>query len=258
MNFIKEYWDRQGEEHGASHVASWADRNMIDIEIDVIAQHLPRDAKKVLDVGCGNGHSSFAQLERHELASLTGLDYSENLIAHAERRRAEHPQGARARFQVGDIRELPFDDGDFDFVYTTRTLINLPNWTEQAQGIDECLRVTRSGGTVVFSEAFWEALCRLNALRQIAGLPPLVEHDFNRYLKTERLEQHLETRRVSFEVDDFSSVYYLGSRFLRELILETDRVQDFSNPFNDSFRDLERECSISGFGIQKAFVVRKP
>ena len=43
----------------------------------------------------------------------------------------------------------------------------------------------KRAASVIFSEAFWEPLTRLNALRALAGLAPLVEHDFNRYIKQE-------------------------------------------------------------------------
>ena len=75
----------------------------------------------------------------------------------------------------------------------------------------------RNDDQVVLSEAFWEPLQLLNAMRALVQLPPLVEHDFNRYLKKPKLEEFLRSLGVRFQCEEFSSVYYLGSRFLREL-----------------------------------------
>ena len=76
-------------------------------------------------------------------------------------------------------RSLAFADSSFDVVYTTRVLINLPAWDQQVTGIMECLRVARPGGKVILSEAFWEPLVLINAMRALVRLPSLVEHDFN-------------------------------------------------------------------------------
>jgi len=35
---------------------------------------------------------------------------------------------------------------NYDVVYTTRVLVNLPTWEQQKKGIAECLRVTKKKG----------------------------------------------------------------------------------------------------------------
>lgn len=252
---IREYWNAQGATHGASHVASWGDTHAIELEIDTIGEHI-QAGQDVLDVGCANGYATFRQLEKG-VASIAGVDFAPNMIDAALKRKREEGFGDEVDFSVADIRELPFDGGRFDVVYTTRVLINLPTWKEQLVGIEECIRVCRPGGTVVFSEGFWEPLVRLNAMRALVDLPPLVEHDFNRYLKKARLEAYLRDSGLEFEVDDFSSIYYLGSRFLRELVTDADAYPGYSNPINALFREIERDYSGGGLGIQQAYVVRK-
>ena len=256
-DFIHDYWESQARKHGASHAASWGDHYAIALEIETIARHL-RDGDTVLDVGCANGYSAFQQLERHRLKRLVGVDFSGAMIAEARRALAQRKPAQPVEFAEGDVRRLDSPDGRFDAVYTTRVLINLPTWEEQVQGIRECLRVTRPGGTVVLSEAFWEPLQLLNALRALRQLPPLVEHDFNRYLKKAKLEELLRSLGLAFEVEEFSSVYYLGSRFLRELVTDPAAWPGYTNPVNKIFYEIEREYSGGGFGIQQAYVIRKP
>ena len=94
-----------------------------------------------------------------------------------------------------------------------------------------------------------------NSIRTLKSLPPLVEHDFNRYLKKEKLEDFLVENQLRFEVIDFSSIYYLGSRFLRELVTNPDDYPGYSNPINEIFFNLEQEYSGGGFGIQQAYVI---
>jgi ubiquinone/menaquinone biosynthesis C-methylase UbiE len=253
---IREYWEGQARRHGASHEASWGDSFAIALEIETIGRHLA-DGDTVLDVGCGNGYSAFQQLERRRLKKLTGIDFSGAMIAAAREEKTARRLDERVEFQEGDVRRLAFPDASFDAVYTTRVLINLPTWEEQVAGVSECLRVARAGGRVILSEAFWEPLALLNALRALVRLPPLVEHDFNRYLKKQKLEELLVSLGLEFSVEEFSSVYYLGSRFLRELVTDPAAWPDYSNPINRIFYGIEREYSGGGCGIQQAYVIRK-
>jgi ubiquinone/menaquinone biosynthesis C-methylase UbiE len=256
-DFIHEYWEGRAENHGPSHEASWGDSFMIALEIDTVSKHLA-DGQTVLEAGCANGHAAFEQFARRKLKKLVGVDYSGKMIAAAHAVKAERKLDDRIEFREGDIRCLPFPDASFDVVYTTRVLINLPTWEQQVTGINECLRVTRPGGKVLLLEAFWEPLVMLNALRALRQLPPLVEHDFNRYLKKQRLEELLNTLRLEFSAEEFSSVYYLGSRFLRELVTDPSAYPGYTNPINKAFYEIEREFSGGGFGVQQAYILRKP
>jgi ubiquinone/menaquinone biosynthesis C-methylase UbiE len=256
-DFIKSHWNNQANRHHHSHLASWGDNFMIDLEIATIGEHIMSGAK-VLDIGCGNGFSTFRQLDEHpDIDSIFGVDYSEEMIFFAAQTKRNRGLGEKIAFEVGDIRAIGFPENSFDLVYTTRVLINLPNWEEQKSAIDECIRVTRPSGKVIFSEAFWEPLVLLNAMRTLKQLPALVEHDFNRYLKKSEIDKLLRNQGLAFCVNDFSSVYYLGSRFLRELVTDPTAYPGFSNPINRIFYEIEKEFSGGGFGIQQAYIVTK-
>ncbi len=256
-DFILDYWESQASTFGSSHWASWGDHWMIDLEIEMIGGHIDRGTD-VLDVGCANGYGAFRQLSERQPASIVGIDYSPKMIAAARDARTREKAPGSISFEVGDVRNLNFPDDTFDVVYTTRVLINLPSWEEQRGALDECVRVTKPGGKVIFSEAFWEPLMLLNAMRQLVNLPPLAEHDFNRYLKKSKTEQHLREANLPYQFNDYSSVYYLGSRFLRELVTEPSDYPGYENPINNIFFDIERQYSGGGFGVQQAIVVNKP
>jgi len=255
-NHIKNFWDAQGEIYGDHHLASWGDKYAIDLEIQEISEHL-EDNDNVLDVGCANGYSTFEQFEKNPTLKLVGVDYSEPMIENAQKRLNNFIKPNNLSFAVGDILDLKFNDEQFNKVYTTRVLINLPTWEEQIIGLNELLRVTKVGGKVIISEGFFEPLIKLNSLRLIAGLSPLVEHDFNRYLKISRLEEFLNQKKLVFEKNDFSSVYYLGSRFIRELVTDISKYEGYSNPINGIFYELEKNFSGGGFGIQQAYIITK-
>ena len=258
VEFIKDFWEQQGKTHQTSHQASWGDRFAIELEVETISQYI-KAGDNVLDVGCANGFSTLRQHEINSEARYTGIDYAESMIEHAHKALTERNLSADAlRFSVASILDLPFEDGEFDVAYTSRVLINLPTWDQQKEGIEETLRVVKPGGLVVLSEGFWEPLCLLNSFRHLLGMPPLVEHDFNRYLKKAKLEEWLTEKGISFEVNEFSSVYYLGSRVLREVIQNSETPWgDYSSPVNRAFYELEREYSGGGMGIQQAYILHR-
>ncbi len=254
-NHILQFWNSQAYKFGTSHSASWGDNYAIDLEIRTIEQYI-KEGYKVLDVGCANGYSVLRHLNKN-VSSITGVDFSEAMIREAKKNQAKCDSPNRLFFEVGDIRNLQFENNTFDVVYTTRTLINLPTWEEQKQGISECIRVCKIGGTIILSEAFWEPLILLNSIRALKSLAPLVEHDFNRYLKQNYLEEYFSSEDIQFEVVDFSSIYYLGSRFLRELVTNPEEHPGYSNPINEIFHNIEKDYSGGGFGIQQAYVIQK-
>jgi ubiquinone/menaquinone biosynthesis C-methylase UbiE len=255
-DFIKKFWDTQGNIYGSSHMASWGDEYAIELEIDIVAKYL-KNNDFVLDVGCANGFSTFKQLEKNSTLNLMGVDFSESMIDNAKKRLKTISNSNNISFEIGNILNLNFSDNQFDKVYTTRVLINLPTWEQQIIGLNELLRVTKTGGQVIISEGFYEPLVKLNSIRLIAGLSPLVEHDFNRYLKISNLNKFLLEKKLSFEKIDFSSVYYLGSRFIREFVTDANQYEGYSNPINEIFYNLEKNFSGGDFGIQQAYIITK-
>ncbi len=251
---ILNFWDSQAETFGGEHSASWGDHYVIDLEIKMIGEFI-KEGDNILDVGCANGYSTMHHLDKN-IASITGVDFSEAMVREAQKKRVKSAFESKICFEVGDVRKLRFDSGTFDFVYTTRTLINLPTWQEQMTGILECIRVCKKGGTVLISEAFWEPLVLLNSIRALRSLAPLVENDFNRYLKKKKLETFFSSRNIRFEAREFSSIYYLGSRFLRELVTIPEDYPGYSNPINEVFHHLEATYSGGGFGIQQAYILK--
>lgn len=253
---IKEYWENQAKEYQKSHWASWGDNWIIDLEIENISKYI-KEGNSVLDVGCANGYSTFQQLKKHNLQKMIGIDFSENMINVAKEKLADFNNKNNIFFEQGDVRSLRFADNMFDIVYTTRVIINLATWEEQIAAIQECIRVTKPNGTIILSEGFWEPLMMLNSMRLLSGLEPLVEHDFNRYLKISKVMKLMHELELTYEIVDFSSIYYIGSRLLRELVTDFEKYEGFTNPINEIFANIQRGYSGGGMGVQQAIVITK-
>lgn len=254
-NFIKVVWDRQGAQFGESHEASWGDIEMIRLEVEQIASRIPPNSR-VLDIGCANGFSTKLVADATHPEKLFAADFSESMVETASR--VLNGVAPSVRTFVGDICAVDLPDESVDVCYTIRVVINLPTWELQKKAICECLRVCRRGGLVLLSEGFWEPLVRLNSLRMTLGLKPLEEHDFNRYLKQVRLMEWLTDLNLKFEIVEFSSMYYLGSRIARELATDYKSFAGYSNPINRIFSELGRQYPQCGdIGVQKLLVINR-
>lgn len=118
---------------------------------------------RLLDVACGAG--LFCQIAARTGASVEGIDASEPLVEIARRRT---PGG---RFFVGEMEDLPFEDGSFDIV----TGFNAFQYAgDPRRALAEAARVVPPGGSVFI--ASWgnpedcEALAYVNAVGSL--LPP--------------------------------------------------------------------------------------
>ena len=86
----------------------------------LLIRAIPHGARRVLDVGCGDGILS-AQLARAGVAHVVGLDRDGDVL---ERARMRHPEVA-VEWQQGDIFDVAFEAGSFDAVVSVATLHHL-------------------------------------------------------------------------------------------------------------------------------------
>ena len=79
----------------------------------------------VLDVGCGPGHYLRGMHRLDPQISYQGVDATKRFIEAASQIYKDTPN---ARFQVGDIFDLPFSEPSFDIVTCNNVLLHLPDF----------------------------------------------------------------------------------------------------------------------------------
>ena len=91
-----------------------ADIEQLDLLLRVLSL---TEESRVLDAGCGTGHTTRYLAERSG-ASFLGIDKSERAIAYAN----EHGQSLRLSFQVADLDALDLPPNSFDAVIAIEAL----------------------------------------------------------------------------------------------------------------------------------------
>ena len=99
---------------------------------------------RVLDLGCGAGHASFA-MARGGAGRVTAFDPSAQMLSVVAREAAVrgHPT---LETEEGSAEALPFDDATFDIVATR---YSAHHWAHVPRALKECARVLKPRGRMV-------------------------------------------------------------------------------------------------------------
>ncbi len=104
---------------------------------------LAAEGRNILDAGCGGGANVAMWLQNCPGSHVTGLDYSAVSVAEAQTyNRAAIRQG-RCRVVQGNVADMPFEDGMFDYVSAFETIYF---WPDLRQCFGEVYRVLKRGG----------------------------------------------------------------------------------------------------------------
>jgi ubiquinone/menaquinone biosynthesis C-methylase UbiE/uncharacterized membrane protein len=127
-----------------------------------------RDARRVLDVGCGPGQFTVLIAEDLPAAQVWGVDLAPTMIELARAHAAASPAAERLHFEVADVAHLPFPDGNFDVVVSSGSI---KHWPDPVAGLAEIHRVLRRDG-----RAFIAEMNRLAPPEAIAAQRGRLEH----------------------------------------------------------------------------------
>lgn len=154
---LERYWGEHIH-HGYYPEGRWWGTDFRAAKVDLIDRLLAWaeavSATRILDVGCGIGGST-RHLARRFDAEATGVTLSP---AQADRAR-ELSSGLCARFEVADALNLPFEDGQFDLVWSCESGEHMP---DKDRFLDEMSRVLAPGGVMII--ATW---CRPDAVNAV-------------------------------------------------------------------------------------------
>jgi ubiquinone/menaquinone biosynthesis C-methylase UbiE len=108
-----------------------------------------------LDAGCGIGtHTLWLAEATSPGGYITGVDISSDCLARAEENASKSDLAAQVSFRYGDMGDLPFDDGAFDWAWNADTLWPVAGRDPRTL-VRELVRVVKPGGVVAI--LFWSS-----------------------------------------------------------------------------------------------------
>ncbi|MDR2735940.1 MAG: demethylmenaquinone methyltransferase [Gracilibacteraceae bacterium] len=96
---------------------------------DLVNKITKQNRLSILDVCCGTGDIALQLARSNPQANICGLDFSENMLAVAEERKAQLNL-ANIQFQHGNAMALPFDDASFQCATISFGLRNVPDYEQ--------------------------------------------------------------------------------------------------------------------------------
>jgi SAM-dependent methyltransferase len=204
------FWTKQAIQHGSALEATASTDWVRAASLRRLKSAISENAR-TLEIGCGNATSLLGPLS-HSCRAF-GVDITFEMLAAAKQAQNRIKGLARA-----DACRLPFPDGKFDVVYTSRCLINILDREMQLLAIRELFRVTKQNGTVVLIENFQEPVAAMNrAIEEWgAGEPIIDEHNLLLGLeRTLEIGTEVGWRPVSIQGNTMAS--FLANIMIRKI-----------------------------------------
>jgi SAM-dependent methyltransferase len=151
------------------------DRQLEPLGAEVMRVLSPMPGERVVDIGCGCGHTSFALAERvGPDGSVLGVDISQPMLEVAERRAAER-QAARPRFRQADAQADDLEGAAFDGAFSR---FGVMFFSEPITAFRNIRRALKPAGRLAFvcwrplAENPWMAVPLAAARPMLPPLPP--------------------------------------------------------------------------------------
>ena len=249
---IRNYWE--GWASGDSCAQSTTqDVYLREIELRTLSELIFKlNPSTVVDIGCGDGRTTIGIARKLPKISFVGYDYSSAMVENARRNLADEGIG-NVSFGQHDI--LGSIEDQFDLAYTTRCLINLPDWKLQRCAIRNIHASLHVNGHYLMIENFINGHENFNQLRKEYGLPEISVRDHNLFFERRSLLDDIKGLFVLDEELNISSTYYMMSRIVYSRICADSGLQP---DYFDAHHRYAANLPFAGeFGPVRLLVLRK-
>ena len=116
-----------------------------------------KQTDKIIDAGCGWGRLLLGLIQDFAGLTIVAMDYQKDALTRGKKLIGEENNSNTIRWEEGDLQALPYEDNQFDIVYSGRVFQHLQDPYKAASEIVRVLR--KNGRFVVFMQ---NRLCPLN------------------------------------------------------------------------------------------------
>lgn len=165
--------------------------------IETVINSSPEEGN-FLEVGCGTGRISIGIAKYTNNIELNGIDLSENMLNVARENARDEKVDQKVNFQIGDAKNIPFEDNMFDAVFCHNMLHHLP---DPISVVLEMKRVIKDDGAILIRD-----LKRIRSILiplhiHILGLP------YNQLMKKE----YRDSIKAALSVDEWEELFILAN-----------------------------------------------
>jgi SAM-dependent methyltransferase len=165
-----EFWAHRWRDTEYLEFLARYERGRLDQFDRVFKKHLPKGGR-VIEAGCGRGQ--YVAALRALGYDAIGIDFAEPLVAGIKRAKPSLP------VEVGDVRALPFPDGNFDAYISLGVVEHF--WEGPELILAEARRVLKSGGLIIISVPYFGPHFRRRAERTFQRYTGELRDSFYQY-----------------------------------------------------------------------------
>jgi ubiquinone/menaquinone biosynthesis C-methylase UbiE len=129
------------------NTGDWMNRGNTQMNMDTL-QIVDAANDAILEIGMGNGFFVHQIAEKHSSVKYTGADFSEVMVAEAQRINAEWINKGQATFILSDAIALPFSNSSFNKIFTINTIYF---WEDAVKILAELKRVLLPKGKLIIA-----------------------------------------------------------------------------------------------------------
>lgn len=221
---VLEYWNK-------NEVESMYDKNLINLEIELIKNHIKPGAK-ILDAGCGEGEGTLVYTSIPD-ANVHAVDFSDTRLEKAKNTLSERTNVQLKKVDFLGEYEL---DNDYDYVISQRFLINLMEWELQQKVILDLTKMLKPSGSLIMCEGSVDGVDELNKFRALFGLEPINVKWHNLFFNDQKLIDYMAELGFELTVADGLGDYLLLTRGVRPTL---DKELNWEHNFNNNSAKIE-------------------
>ncbi|WMJ86440.1 class I SAM-dependent methyltransferase [Anaerocolumna sp. MB42-C2] len=212
---------------------------------DVFTAAFQKDSIYVLDMGCCTGETALRISD--ERLHLAGIDISSGMIEEANQKNAA--LGNKVNFNVMNMKELMFEDGSFDIIYSN-SLEWIDSKDDLEQVIKESVRCLKQGGLLLLdfpdSERYIKT-CR-PFYAECAPLEDGLIYKLTKYEKSD-IGADLEATQTYIHMSGLEQYTFTGR--LKWKLHTSDEVIEIAKKFNLSYNQTFYDYKV---GMEGAFM----
>lgn len=196
--------------------------------INFIQNNKINSETKILEIGTSTGFTAI-ELALLTEAQITSIDINEVSIEIAKEKAKDHEVEDRINFLVADAMNLPFNNNEFDIIFSGNIISYIPN---REKALSEYIRVLKSSGTLFASPMYYlekPSQFLINDIKESLKMDINVdyEEDWNDFFDKENLELYSKTRYKFDYIKDKTIEEYVNN------ILKTNKRYIDANIKND-------------------------
>lgn len=226
-------------------------------ETNMLISFIPKQKKKILDIGCGTGSFLQQLVKKNKLVKCTGIDFSKEMVSVANKKNKCNSINYYTLDMKNILKLKKKIDFKFDYIITKRSIINILSKNLQLKILDNLGKLLNKNGKILSCECSSTDQNNINQQRVKFGLNKIYPPWHNLYFSDTIIKRKIFKNIKLINIHNFTSTYYFVSRVINAIINKQNKSKlHYSDKLNLIGWKLDQSL-IKGFSQTKIYEFKK-